>query len=285
MKNIITLDQEKHGLAVVINGEETIDVTNPFDIVLPDGGGVVVADGNVWGVVNEKSVSQFVWDCLDTRQKFLDAAANQGYHCIAVSNKYAANQYYKRGYAQADAVRALYEEVAEQVDRHDRFDSGKPVRESRGDVSNGERATVALDFLRLQNAGGYESEFVQRAIEIAWNNLDTEGKKLFNLKIRSPKSDSPNRLCAVLVCTHDPETRERRIYNGKPWGKRFIIRNILCLNGTMMGTGALSPGTPMRAVLRILGRRHGDKVNEQERTALDRQVKKLVGIFQQHAEI
>lgn len=272
-------------MAVVINGDDTFEIKTPFDLELPAGGGFIVADGNVWGASNGLSISQFVWDSIDERQKFLDAVVEQGYRCLSVSNKYAASQYFKRGYSQADAVKALYEEVAEQVATNGRFDSGKPVRESRGDVSFGERANVTMDFLRLQNAGGYESDFVNHAVEIAWNGLDKRGKQLFNLQVRAPKCTSPNRLCAVLVCTHDPETGERREYNGRPWGLRFITRNILCLNGTMMGTGPLSPGSPMRAVLRILGRRWGDKVNREERAELDRYVKVLIREFQKHPKI
>lgn len=284
MINVVTIDQEEKGFAVVVNGTRT-QVKSLDSVKLPKGGGVIVADSNVWSVNNGLSQSQYCFDTPEARQDWLDATAAAGYKSISVSNKFALTQYSKRGMKQADAVEALYDEVIEQIDENGRFDSGKPVRETRGDVSYGMREVVSRDFLLFQNSGGYDSEFLQNAIQIAWNALDREGKQLFNLKLTKPATTSPNRISAVLVCTHDPATGERREFNGKPWGKRFITRRILCLNGMMQGTGSLSPGSPMRAVLRILGRRWGEKVNREERAALDRHVKVLIDAFQQHAVI
>ena len=286
MKNIIAVDQELHGLAVVKNGKRT-QIDSFDDLKLPKGGGVIVADGNAWSIFNGKSKSQYAFDTAEDREKFLADAADQGYKSISVSNKYARLQYLKTGHSQPDAVEALYAEVKSQIKTIGRFDSGKPVRENRGDVSYGMRDMVSQDFLLLQNSGGYESDFMKSAVEIAWNALDKRGKQLFNLKIRTPETSSPNRLAAVLVCTHNPETGERREHNGKPWGMGFITRRILCLNGTMQGTGSLSPGSPMRAVLRILGRRHSGNglINRDERAEMDRYVKTLIREFQKHETI
>lgn len=282
--NIIALDQEIKGIAAIVNGER-IQIGTVKDLQLPPGGGVIVADTNVWAVSNGLSQSQYCFDDLNDRQKYLDSFADDGYKSISISTKYARGLYLKRGYTQEDAVQALYDEVEDQIDRNGRFDSGRPVRETRGDISFGMRDMVTLDFLRIQNSGGYDSDFLNNAVEIAWNSLDKEGKQLFNLKIRTPETNSPNRLAAVLVCTHNPEDGLRREYNGKPWGKRFITRRILCLNGMMQGTGNLSPGSPMRAVLRILGRRWGDKINKEERARLDWYVKQLIDVFQKHEKI
>lgn len=282
MANIIALDQENHGIAVVINGGDTFEIQRVEDLRLPPGGGLIIGDGNVWGVANDLSVSQFVFPSAQAREVFVAAAAAQGYKCRSVSNKYARTQQLKRSYNAVDAVRGLYEEAERLVSESGRFDAGKPIRESRGDVSFGKRTEVTVDFLRLQNAGGYESPFVQKGIEIAWNALDAQGKKLFNLQMRNPVCTSPNRLTAVLVCTHNPEDGKRREYQDRPWEMRFITRNILCLNGTMMGTGVRSPGSPMRAVLRVLGRRWGDKVNSTERSQTDKYIRVLVREFQKH---
>lgn len=284
MQNIVAIDQEIRGLAVVINGERT-QIANFEDLALPFGGGVIVADSNVWAVGNGLSQSQYCFVSEDERDKWISFFAGLNYDSISVSTKYAKVQYMKRGTSQADAVDALYLAVKEQVDDVGRFDSGKPVRETRGDTSYGQRDIVVKDFLRMQNSGGYDSEFLDKAVKIAWDALDKEGKKLFNLKITKPEASSPNRISAVLVCTHDPATGLRREHDGKPWGSKFIVRRILCLNGMMQGTGTLSPGSPMRAVLRILGRRWGDKINAEERSALDRQVKILIRAFQQHEKI
>ncbi len=290
MQNIVAVDQEIHGLAVVINGKRT-QIKSFYDLELPKGGGLLVADTNVWAVHTGLSVSQYCFDSKEDRVKFLEQAEDLGYKSISVSTKYAKVLYQKHNYSQADAVEALYDEVEDQVNNTGRFDSGRPVRESRGDVSFGMRAEVVKDFLMMQNELGkkYDSDFMDKAVDIAWHALDKEGQKLFKMKIRTPECnlDNRNRIAAVVVCTHDPATGERRMHNGKPWGIRFITRRILCLNGMMQGTGALSPGSPMRAVLRMLGKRNRKKgtINSAERAALDNQVKVLIRAFQQHEHI
>ena len=282
--NVVAIDQEVRGLAVVTNGKRS-QIAGIDELQLPKGGGVVVADSNVWSASNGLSQSQYCFDSLEERQKWLEHFASLGYKSLSVSNKYAKTQYIRRGIPQADAVEALYDEVKSQIEDNGRFDAGKPVRESRGDVSYGQREKVVHDFLVMQNSGGYESKFLENAVKIAWNALDKRGKQLFNLKITKPEATSPNRVSAVVVTTHDPATGKRREHDGKPWGVNFITRRILCLNGMMQGVGTLSPGSPMRAVLRILGRRHGEKVNAAERAELDKYVKVLIKAFQEHETI
>ena len=283
--NIIAVDQEGKSLAVITNGDLTI-ARSYDEISLPDGGGIVVGDTNVWAVANDYSQSQFAFESEEARQATLDRLADAGYRSVSVANKYAQAQYINRGMAQADAVDALYLAVREQVETNGRFDSGKPVRGNRGDVSYGQRDLVVKDFLSMQNAEGYTTPFLAHGISIAWDALDRDGKRLFNLKQRTPEvSTSPNRIAAVLVCTHDPKTGLRREHNGQPWGINFIVRRIIGLNGMMRGTGTLSPGNPMRAVLRVLGRRWGDKVDAHERSQMDKYVKVLIREFQKYPHI
>ena len=194
--NIITLDQELRGLAVVTNGKRS-QISSFDELSLPPGGGVIVADSNVWAVNNGLSQSQYCFNSDEAREEKLQGFADRGYKSISVSNKYARTLYLRRNYTQADAVEALYEEVEEQINENGLFSSGKPVRETRGDVSRGMRDVVSMDFLRMQNSGGYESEFLRSGIEIAWNALDKRGKQLFNLKITKPEATSPNRVSSI----------------------------------------------------------------------------------------
>lgn len=322
--NLIALDQERGGIVAVINGvahwdpdttEISVDdlsLPHLFDPVrhlnqLPVGGGIVVADGNTWSVRNELSVSQYCWADEVSRADFIEALAERGYRAINVANKLTESLYRRNGLPQALAVVALYRYAHAQVsssrgrpsagqaaspsalpcgcEEHWSFDSGYPVRPSHGDISFGMRRDVTQSFLRLQNNDGYQSAFAADVVDIAWTALDREGRQCFNLKLTKPTCDSRNRLMAVAACTHDPDTGQMRTYQGKPWGVGFITRHIIGLNGTMRGTGLRSPGNPMRAVLRVLGRRHGAKVNRDERAALDRATRTLIRALQQHPMI
>jgi hypothetical protein len=64
-------------------------------------------------------------------------------------------------------------------------------------------------------------------------------------------------------------------------GTNFIIRHVIGLNGMMTGTGSRSPGNPMRAVLRSLGRGNDPK----ERAERDRLVPVLIRAFRKHGPV
>ena len=309
--HIVTLDQEQKALVAVINGSAPAVFDPAADIDrLPQGGGYVVADGNAWAVRNELSQSQYCWPTQDALDAFLNELSDRGYRAVTVANKLANTVYQRSEYDQADAVRALYDYVHAQTSvgkgrdlpgdpddqgqqvlgcgsctRHYAFDSGHPVRPARGDKSFGQRDIVSAHFLRVQNTDGYTSAFAQEIIDAAWHALDRDGRKLFNLAIRTPTCSSPNRLMAVASCTHDPFTGQLRTHNGQPWGVGFITRHVIGLSGAMRGTGEGAPGNPMRAVLRVLGRRHGDKVNREERAQMDRYVRVLIRAFQERGDI
>lgn len=319
-RNVVALDQEGRGLIACVNGSPT----EPFDVAtgiaaLPAGGGWIVADVNSWSVRNELSASQFCFPDTAALETFLKEAAAAGWRCMSVTNHIARSLYTREGLPQTAAALALHRYVHRQVTGLERcprrpgieagrtvasstapgalacgcvvvsghLDAGRlvTVGERRGDNSQGMRRRVTVDFLRLQNDGGYESGFAQDVITIAWNGLDSRGKDLFHLKKRTPTCDSPNRLMAVAVATHDPATGAIRTYQGRPWGRKFIVHNILGLNGRMKGSGASGAGSPMRAVLRILGRRHGDRIDVAERAELDRYVRDLVRLLQQHPRL
>ena len=313
--NIVALDQERGGMVAVINGNRHWRAGPDHDPALPDlfdpvadlgalpaGGGIVVADGNTWSVRNELSVSQYCWSDARDREAFMDALAARGYAAITVANKLTQSLYQRAGLPQALAVQALADYVHIQVSEsrgrptpptqaapgpcgcsaHWPFDSGYPVRPSRGDISSGERQAVVTDFLRMQNSGGYESAFADDVVRIAFESLRRSERDLFQIQVTKPACHSRNRLMAVAVCTHDPATGERRMYGDRPWGSGFIVRRVIGLNGTMRGTGTRSPGNPMRAVLRILGRRAGAKVNRDERAGMDRAVRSLIHALQEH---
>jgi len=304
--NIVALDQEQGGIMAVINGRRewsTPDATPDgtdwradermpqlFDPVadlswLPAGGGFVVGDGNLWAVRNELSVSQYCWPDHATRERFIDELEKRGYKAFQISNKLAESLYRKEGVAQALAVVALYHYTEELVGRTGSFDSGYTVRASRGDNSFGQRRQVVEDFLRLQNMKGYESGFADDVVQIAFDALSRDQRPLFGLGKTKASCKSRNRLMAVAVCTHDPVTGLLRTHEGQPWGMGFITRHILGLNGVMRGTGERSPGNPMRAVLRILGRRHGDKVDAAERAALDKAVRDVIRALRAHPQL
>jgi hypothetical protein len=249
---------------------------------LPEGGGIVVADGNTWSVRNDLSVSQYCWPDEESRATFLAALDERGYKAISVSNKLTESLYRSAGMTQPLAVVALYHYAARLVEANGSFDSGHAVRPSRGDNSFGQRRTVVEDFLRLQNTNGYDSPFADDVVKIAWAALTPELRPLFRLNKRSAicKPADRNRLMAVAVCTHDPRTGVRRTHQGRAWGMGFITRHIIGLNGVMRGTGERAPGNPMRAVLRILGRRHSDKINAAERSDMDRSIRIIIRALQ-----
>jgi len=282
------MDQERKGLDVIVNGADPIYVTDPHSLILPSGGGVIVADGNVWGLPNGLSVSQFVWTDKEDRNDFIESAVAQGYACRSVNTKYAEGLYKIRKMEPEDAVIALYDKVKASYDEKGRYDSAKAVRDSRGDISFGQQQIVVGDFLRIQNLDNYDSDFMRNGIQIAWDALDKPGREMFGMTKTLPKmgaNKTPNRIAAVLACTHDPATGERREFNGLPWGKQFIIRRVIGLSGMMRGTGPTAPGNPMRAVLRILGRRSTNSINVEERKQMDKYVAQLIDAFQQHPTI
>lgn len=312
--NIVTLDQEGRGLVAVVNGGPVRDF-HPDDVDdLPAGGGYVVADANVWQVRNDRSQSQYCFADVDTRDRFIAELEARGYRARLVSNKHAQTLYVRRQMAQADAVVALYDEVHRQVravdgapivvpgepllgcgtcTSHTTFDGGRRVRD-RGDHidrSFGQRARVVDDFLLLQNAGGYDSAFLDAAVEAVWSHLDRDQRALLNMKKRVARCHPKdrNRLASIVVCTHDPITGELRRHDGAPWGRAFITRRVIGLNGTMRGTGPRTPGNPMRAVLRILGRRSwtakANKIDRAERAALDACVRAAIRALQAHGTL
>lgn len=308
--NIVALDQEQGGILAVVNGASPalFDPLDPAHLAgLPAGGGYVVADANTWAVRNQFSQSQYCWATEPARAAFLAALAALGYRSMVVANKLANSLYVSSGHSQADAVIALYDYVHHQIadpkgrpmpvgtgpvlgcgacTHHWSFDSGHAVRPTAAatiDISCGQRKLVARDFLVAQNDGGYVSAFADDAIAIAWAALDRPGRAALNLKKTRPEAaGSRNRLLAVAVCTHDPATGVLRTHQGRPWGVGFITKRVIGLCGTMRGTGERAPGNPMRAVLRVLGRRSGTKANPAERAVTDRAVRTVIRALQQH---
>lgn len=302
--NIVTLDQEKRGLVAVLDGADAVPFDTTLDLdLLPVGGGLVIADANVWSVNTGKSQSQYCWPTSESRETFLAALAERGYTAVLVPNVLANRLYLAYGFKQADAVSALYAYAHDQVRRpvrdgepqascgcthHGTFDSGHPVRESAGDNSYGVRAEATDAFLFLQNSGGYESPFAEAVTRLAWENLDRAGRDLFSIQVRTPTCKAPARLMAVAACTHDPLTGQLRTHQGRPLGKQFITRRVIGLNGMMRGTGEGAPGNPMRAVLRIrgirsVGRKHA--VDKEARAELDRYVGQLITLLQRHGDL
>lgn len=260
------------------------DEVEPFSVDnLPDGGGIVVGDGNCWKPNNGRSKSQFMTQAeLDELTAALRA---KGYRPITVANKLANTVQVQSPYSKDEAVIALNEYAVELVRRTGSFDSGHEVRASRGDISFGERTTVVNDFLTIQNNGGYDSPWMEDVIQIAFDTLSKEDRPLFRLKKTICQVTSPRALAAIAVAVYDPWTGQLRTYNGKPWGMGFIVRRILGLNGVMRGTGVLAPGNPMRAALRYVGKRYGDKIDKASRAKEDKLTRVLIRAFQSHGPI
>jgi len=279
--NVVAIDQENKTLVMMVNERDHVE---PFDVgKLPPGGGIVVGDGNCWKPSNGKSKSQFMTQAeLDDLTAKLRA---NDYQPITVANKLASTVQQQSIYGQDDAVIALNEYAVAQVARNGSFDSGHEVRASRGDLSHGERDKVTGDFLTIQNSGGYESPGMEDIVNIAWVTLDPEDYSMFNLQVRNPICTSPNKLAAIAVAVYDPWTGQLREYNGKPWGTGFIVRRVIGLNGVMRGTGKEAPGNPMRAVLRKLGRAHGDKIDRNARAHLDYLVRDMILAFRSYGPI
>jgi hypothetical protein len=270
--NIVALDQENHGLVAVINGSDPRPFDPSVDIgLLPVGGGVVVADANAWAVRNPLSLSQYCWDTADELEMFLRRLRDAGYEAQSIPNPLARRLYVRSGHAQADAVVALAEHVHDRVadqletgslwcgrcDEHVSFTGGRPVRRGRTetvDRSFGQRDLVKVDFLTLQNDLRYDTPFVDEAVAVVWEGTTRAQRDLLNLKKTICEPKNPNRVAAIAACTHNPWTGELRTHDGVPWGRRFIRRRVIGLNGTMCGTGPGTAGNPMRAVLRSLGR-------------------------------
>lgn len=288
VKNVVALDQENGVIVAVVNGDKST-IFDPKHFSLPNGGGVVVADGNVWKERNSTSTSQYCWKTKEDRKAFLELLEQSGYRAIQVSNKLASDVMYM--YPQYEmksehAVAALYDYVREQTNKTGRFDSGHPVRESRGDISHGERAIATNLFLRLQNEYEYNTPFIEDVIRIAYSALNRNDRSLFDLKKTKVKVGSPRRLAAVAVCVWD-ENGSLRMYKGKPWGIGFITRRIIGLSGVMRGTGDTAPGNPMRAALRFIGgrSRKKNKVNPEQRSRLDKCVRILIRAFDKNGAI
>lgn len=289
MVNVYALDQEGLSLVWTNDGKQQhkLDV-DKFLANLEPGGGFIVGDGNAWGVRNPRSASQFGWQKPEDLDDFLDYIRSEGYKAITIPNKLANTLQFRYGMEAPDAVFGLFWDVTEQVATTGRYDSGHPVRASRypgNDNSFGERANVVLDFLKVQNFGGYESPFIEDVIQIAFDALPKNDRELFDLKKTMPKVNSPRRIAAVACCVYDPKTGQLRTHNGKPWGINFIVRRIIGLNGMMTGKGVRAPGNPMRAALRCVGRRYGEKVNRDERARFDKLVRDLVKAFQAHGPV
>jgi hypothetical protein len=302
IKNIVAIDQEDHSITVTMNGE-TRSSFDPFGFDFPDGGGIVVGDGNVWGVQNPLSVSQFCWKTEQEKYRFVAHLAAQGYRAIEVHNKLARRVTFTYNCKRPEAVLALWRYADELVARNGSFDSGHEVRPSRGDISHGQRAIVTRDFLRVQNDGGYESLFMQDVVQVAFMALAKEDRPLFDLRKTKAAVVSPRRLAAIACAVYDPYSGQLRTHNGKPWGMQFIVRRVIGLNGTMRGTGEHAPGNPMRAALRFAGGRYAapdslgkikhngkpilkqDLINRQERTRTDYLIRDLIRAFQAHGPI
>ena len=283
--NILAIDQEDGGVVATSDGVTTF----PWEYVLPDNGAwLIVGDLNTWAVHNIKSRSQYVWESKEQLEAFCAAVTAAGGVCRSVHPKHARTIRQSIGLDKAEDVLALWRYAEEMIRRTGRFDTGtNPL--SVGVVSNQAardvRDTVVHDFLTLQEAE-YGGEFMRTATEIAFLALAPEERVLFNLcKTKPSTTSSPNRIAALAVCTHDPETGELRKHNGAPYGKNFIIRHVIGLSGAHRGTGPTAAGNPMRAVLRKLGRDWGDKIDKEERSAKDRCSGKIIQALQAHGDI
>jgi hypothetical protein len=300
--NIFAIDQEDHSLVFTGDGEiqETLNVDTflKFLDLLPSGPGLVIGDGNAWAVQNEYSVSQFGWKSQDDLDYFLAELNRRGYRAITIPNRLAKVLYHRYDMEQADAVLALWIHADKIVKMYGSFDSGHEVRGVRGDnsfldpVASGKygrdvfnREVVVRDFLRLQNTGGYDSPFGEDIVNIAWHALGKDERALFDLKKTMPKVNSLRRIAAVAVAVYDPRTGQLRTYKGRPWGTNFIVRRIIGLNGMMTGTGSRAPGNPMRAALRAVGRRWGDKCDAEERAQFDKLVRVLIKAFRAYGSV
>ena len=255
IQNVVAIDQENKTLVMMVNDREEVE---PFDVDnLPEGGGIVVGDGNCWKASNGKSKSQFMTQAeLDELTATLRA---KGYKPITVANKLANTVQQNSVYEPKEAVIALNDYAVELVERNGSFDSGHEVRASRGDISYGQRAIVTDDFLTVQNSGGYDSPWMEDVLSIAFATLAKSDRPLFRMAKTTSKVTSARCLAAIAVAVFDPWTGNVRTYNGNPWGMGFIVRHVLGLNGAMRGTGMLAPGNPMRAALRFTGKRWGAK--------------------------
>lgn len=193
--NIVTLDQEGHGLVAVVNGAPPRGIAvTPSGIaellsLLPAGGGRVVADANVWGVQTELSVSQYCWASEVARDEFLEALDGLGYQALQVSNALAGTLGPRYGHTdKAHDVVALHQYVHDLTavapdpgatgllacgcaGHHRPFDSAHPVRPARGDASFGLREVVARDFLREQNRYEWRSLFTRTVVDLVWYAL------------------------------------------------------------------------------------------------------------------
>lgn len=319
--NIIALDQEEGGLVAVVNGVRYPDLFHPASdagttllAVLPAGGGLIVADTNAWQVRNELSVAQFAWSDYEDLTRFLAGAGERGYACRSIPNRLARTLYLRAQLPTTHAAEALYRYGVTQVQCSPgaTFDAGQPVRitSTGSDNSFGHRAGVVRDFLRQQNLYAYDTPFGDDVVTIARASLSRRELALLNVSISKDGSASctgskRNRLIAVAVCTHDPETGMRRGYEGRPWSGNFIVRRLLGLNGTTSGVGTRTAGNPMRATLRMRSQRaislHDvkdpvtkkatgatelrNKINAAERRESDAAVRALIRALQAHPRV
>lgn len=284
--NIVALDQEQGGIVAVVNGSEPFQFHADELGCLPPGGGWVVADVNTWAVRQPLSLSQYCWESQAQRDHFVEELSALGYVARGISNQLANRLYRNAGMSACDAVRALARHVHTAVasdsgpgglwcgtcGSHQRFDGGRTIRQGPDmtvDRSFGVRAEVSAAFLRIQSDLGYRCAFVDAAVTAVWEGLTPTQRDLMNLRRRTPTAVHPGRVAAVAVCTHDPSTGRLRIFEGRPWGVRFICRRVIGLNGQMTGTGPSAAGNPMRAMLRAVGLgRRSDLLAEMDRAVV-----------------
>jgi hypothetical protein len=85
-QHIIAVDQEGKELVCVIDDDGTASF-DPYGI--PDGGGLIVADANAFGVKNERSKSQFGWESEEDLLSWVDWAEERGYTVRKIPNHLA----------------------------------------------------------------------------------------------------------------------------------------------------------------------------------------------------
>jgi hypothetical protein len=320
--NVIAIDQEGHTLVMTVNGSQD---KVPFDPdSLPVGGGIVVGDGNCWKPNNGKSASQFLTEeelddilaslaaqgyrAITVATKLArDVQIRSGYaqpDAVIALGEYVVDQVSRNG--SFDSGHPVRPDGGDNSfgQRLTVTDDFLYVQNSGGYDSPFIEDIIEIAWATLEHKSQWDklSKEERRAVlskkerpgltekerahfKKQLDDMKTSDAQLFSFKKTMPVVDSPRRLAAVACAVYDPFSGQLRTHDGKPWGVSFIVRRVIGLCGAMRGTGPKAPGNPMRAALRYVGKRSGDKVNRAERARTDKLVRELIRAFQAHGAV